>query len=95
MKITPELIVTLAAKLAKLPELSSFNSGNEREADRISNGIVDIVTSAEKLLVIVNNILASSTDSEIEDELVELYEELNHIAYHLADMKSFSVYRRN
>jgi hypothetical protein len=94
MGIDAKSVVAIATKIASLKKVSSYDTDNEREADRISYGVADIVSAADKLRIIAETILICSNEEEIEDALFQVYEHLNHIHYHLSDMKSFEDVKR-
>jgi hypothetical protein len=95
MPIPTAQVVSLSNRLATLASLRKFDSGDEREADRIAYGISDIVEAAENLHRKVDNLLAVGSRDEVELALIDIFEELNHISFHLHDMRSFKEFDRS
>lgn len=81
----------LAEKLSRVPEVSSLDSGNEKEAETLTHAFADLETSFRVFLdQHLPRLLALEAEAEeINDVLIEIGEELRHILYHIRDPKYY------
>jgi hypothetical protein len=81
----------LAERLARLPEVTRFDEGEEKEAWTLTHAFSDLEQSFRIFLDEQLPRLADGTlaDAEMYDLLLEIGEEFRHIAYHLRDPKFY------
>lgn len=90
--LTPEAVVELAERLAKLPSVNRYDHSSERQGDTIAHAASDIERSCRELIeVIFPKLLDQALDQRaIEELLFDIGEELRHIIYHARDVRYFS-----
>ena len=90
MKYSERLNI-LANNLRKSEKINSFDSAKEKEADTLAHSFLDIQESCNVLTSELFPKLMSSniSESEIEELLFDIGEELRHIKYHIKDPRFY------
>jgi hypothetical protein len=81
----------LAERLSRVPQVSSLDSDNEKEAETLTHAFADLEASFRVFLdEQLPRLLAREAKAEdINDILIEIGEEFRHILYHIRDPKYY------
>lgn len=77
--------------LLKSRKVNSYDSNGELESDRLAHSLLDMEESFKKIIEVylpkltVNEI----SESEIDEALLDIGDELKHIIYHIKDPKFY------
>ncbi len=84
-------LIAIAENLNRIPRISKSDDPQEREADRLTHGLLDIQETPEEIRKI-NSRLADThiSEEDIEDILTDIGMKFRHILYHIHDNKSYS-----
>jgi hypothetical protein len=81
----------LAKKLSKCPEVTRYDTGEEKEAWTLAHAFADLEESFHAFLEVQLPKLVKGNlqPSEMHDLLLDIGEELRHILYHIQDPKFY------
>ena len=81
----------IAERLSRSPAVTRFDVGEEREAWTLAHSFADMEGSFRKIYdeILPRLIDANIADSDIDDLLLDIGEELRHILYHIQDPKFY------
>jgi hypothetical protein len=86
-----EKFALLEQALKKVPKLASLSDSEHDEVSAVALGLLDIEETLESLQPRLRRVsgVESMTIEEIEDWLTEIGEDLQHVLYHVRDMKLY------
>ena len=89
--LTTENTIALSERLSSIASVNRFDTPDEPQGVTIAHAVADIQRSCHDVLeVIMPQLIAASSVTDIEDALTDLGEELRHILYHVRDTRYFS-----
>lgn len=88
---SPDEIVSLAQRLTRVPDVSSFDEQDEPEAWALAHTLSDLEESFETALhkLMPKLVRPGITNEELDDVLLDIGEELRHILYHIENSKFY------
>lgn len=80
----------LAERLSKIPQVTRYDTGEDKEAWTLAHALTDIEESVIKFEEYLGRLAQQNlNDKEVYDILLDIGEEFRHVLYHIKDPKFY------